>query len=139
MLQSNNFFRVALICALAAFATPSARADYTGSQRWFSSMSEKDRGLLQSRLMLLGHYQALADSTFGNYTYRAIQAFQTSLDEAATGVLTPRQKGVLDTEASSLYRDLGFDIVEDARGKMSMLLPQNLLPTVSETRRGTAY
>src|SRR5690554_1314315 len=109
MFRSSHIFRAALICACIALATPTARADYAGSQRWFNSITEEDRSLLQSRLMLLGHYQALADSTFGNFTYRAIQAFQSSLDEAPTGVLTSTQKASLESAASSMFHDLGFD------------------------------
>jgi len=70
MFRTIYVLRVILICAVMAISAPAARADYAGSQRWFNSMTEEDRGLLQSHLMLLGHYQALADSTFGNFTYR---------------------------------------------------------------------
>lgn len=139
MYLPSNIFRTALICTCIAFATPTARADYAGSQRWFNSITEENRSLLQSQLMLLGHYQALADSTFGNFTYRAIQAFQTSLGATPTGVLTPHQQNLLIDAASGIYNDLGFDLVEDTSGRMAMLLPQKLLPSVSETKRGTAY
>lgn len=139
MLRTSRLFQTALVTTLIACATPTAHADFAGSERWFNGMADDDRSLLQSRLMLLGHYNALADSTFGNFTYRALQAFQSSLGETTTGVLTQRQQGLLEDAASSLYNELGFDIVEDARGRMTMLLPQRLLPSVSETRRGTAY
>ena len=139
MFRTIYVLRVILICAVMAISAPAARADYAGSQRWFNSMTEEDRGLLQTHLMLLGHYQALADSTFGNFTYQAIRAFQSSVGEMTTGILTPRQKEVLEETASSVFRDLGFDIVEDTRGSMVLLLPQRLLPSISETQRGTAY
>lgn len=130
---------IALACFVTCLTAPSVQADYAGSQRWFNGMAEEDRSLLQSQLILLGHYEALADSAFGNFTYRAIQEFQNSIGEAPTGVLTPRQQRLLEDAASGHYHDLGFDIVEDARGMMAMLLPKSLLSTVSETRRGTAY
>lgn len=139
MYRQSPFGLAVLVCVITAFAVPTAHADFSSSQRWFNSMDEDDRGLLQSDLMLLGHYAALADSTFGNFTYRAIQAFQTSIGDRPTGVLTSRQLDVLRDASTALYYELGFDIVEDARGRMAMLLPQKLLPAVSETRRGTAY
>ena len=139
MFRRQYIVRVALACALIALLTPMAHADFTSSQRWFNSMDEEDRSLLQSDLMLLGHYNALADSTFGNFTYRAIQAFQTSIGQSPTGVLTQRQEHLLRDSSTALYHELGFEIVDDARGRMAMLLPQKLLPSVSETRRGTAY
>ncbi|OAM73879.1 serine protease [Devosia elaeis] len=139
MLSLHYTIKAALTCAFIALFVPAAHADFASSQRWFNGMAEEDRSLLQSQLILLGHYEALADSAFGNFTYRAIQEFQNSIGDAPTGVLTPRQKGLLEDAASGLYHDLGFDIVEDARGMMAMLLPKSLLSSVSETRRGTAY
>ncbi|WIY51462.1 serine protease [Devosia sp. YIM 151766] len=139
MFRRQYILKAALTCAFIAFLTPTAHADFASSQRWFNSMDEEDRSLLQSDLMLLGHYNALADSTFGNFTYRAIQAFQSSIGQSPTGVLTQRQEDLLRDSSTALYHELGFDIVEDARGRMAMLLPQKLLPSVSETRRGTAY
>ncbi|GLQ56689.1 serine protease [Devosia nitrariae] len=139
MFRLTRILRAALICTFVAAAPLTARADFADSQRWFNSMTEEDRSLLQSQLMLLGHYQSLADSTFGNFTYRAIQSFQSSIGDSPTGVLTPRQKDALGGAANDVFRDLGFDIVEDTRGNMVLLLPLHLLPSVSETRRGTAY
>lgn len=139
MFRRQHILKAALTCAFIALLTPTAQADFASSQRWFNSMDEEDRSLLQSDLMLLGHYNALADSTFGNFTYRAIQAFQTSIGQSPTGVLTQRQEDLLRDSSTALYHELGFEIVEDARGRMAMLLPQKLLPSVSETRRGTAY
>jgi serine protease Do len=139
MFRRQYMLKAALTCAFIALLTPTAHADFGSSQRWFNSMVEEDRSMLQSDLMLLGHYTALADSTFGNFTYRAIQAFQSSIGDSPTGVLTPRQQGLLEDASNTIFYELGFDIVEDARGRMAMLLPQKLLPSVSETRRGTAY
>ena len=139
MFRQQYIARAALTWAFISVLTPVAQADFASSQRWFDSMAEDDRSLLQSRLMLLGHYNAIADSTFGNFTYRAIQAFQTSLGDSPTGALTTRQDDLLANAASSLYQELGFDIVEDGRAQMAMLLPQKLLPSVSETKRGNAY
>lgn len=139
MYRHSPIWLAVLVCAINAFAAPIARADYASSQRWFNSIAEDNRGLLQSQLMLLGHYHALADRTFGSFTYRAIQEFQTSLGATPTGVLTQRQQNFLSEAASRIYNDLGFDLVEDTSGRMAMLLPQKLLSSVSETRRGTAY
>ncbi len=137
--KARSLLRIALIFLAIIAAMPAVRADYSGSQRWFNGMSEEDRGLLQSRLMLLGHYLSLTDGTFGNYTYRAITGFQVSLGDAATGVLTSRQMDLLDAAAGELFFELGFDLVQDERGQMTLLLPQKLLPSISETKRGTAY
>lgn len=139
MILPAHIFRSLLICAFVALTAPVALADFAGSQRWFNDLTEDDRGLLQSDLMLLGHYQAIADSTFGNFTYRALQLFQSSLGDAPTGVLTPRQRDKLEDASNGIYQELGFDIVEDQRGRMAMLLPVRLLSVVTETKRGTAY
>lgn len=118
---------------------PHAYADYASSERWFNQKGQSDRMLLQSSLILLGRYGAIADGDFGNYTYRAITAYQTSIGATPDGVLDPAQGEALEEASGQVYWRLGIDLVRDAEGRMAMLLPQSLLSQQAGTKRGTAY
>ncbi|GGA51762.1 serine protease [Pelagibacterium lentulum] len=102
-------------------------------------MSEEDRGLLQSKLILVGQYSAIADSQFGPATYRALTNFQAVRGDQPSGVLSSTALIDLHERASFMFAEMGMEIVEDARGQMSMLLPTALLSQTENTRRGMAY
>lgn len=51
--------------------------------------------MLQHALIALGHYSGKADGDLGPNTRRAVEAFQQSREQSATGTLTPEQTVVL--------------------------------------------
>lgn len=127
-----------IMCLIAGWAFP-VHADFNASQQWFYSMSEEDRGLLQSKLILIGQYNAIADSQFGPATYRALTNFQAVRGDQSTGVLSSAALIDLHERASFMFVEMGMEIIEDSRGQMSMLLPTGLLSETENTRRGIAY
>lgn len=135
MLQS---LAVAIMTVLAWWSTP-AYADYNASRLWFYSMNAEDRGLLQSKLILVGQYNAIADSEFGPATYRALTGFQSVRGDAQTGFLSSSALIDLHERASSIFTEFGMEIVDDIRGQLSMIVPLAMLTETESTRRGTAY
>jgi len=138
MRNSSRFLLAIFACFFVAASAP-ARADYASSERWFNSMSVDERALMQSHLILVGHYGSMTDATFGNYTYRAITAFQTELGRPPTGVLSPADMQSLMDASTIVFTELGIDLVEDERGQMALLMPDRLLNRRTETKRGTAF
>ncbi|MBJ7577901.1 trypsin-like peptidase domain-containing protein [Devosia sp. MC532] len=138
-IKSKQRLRVTLIAIASVFTATAALADFGLSQRWFNQHTSEDRRLLQSNLMLIGHYSGLADGEFGRFTYQALSNFQRSLGETSSGVLSTTQQDRLLEDAAAIYQQFGFDEVIDVRGGMTMLLPKTLLPEIGETKRGTSY
>lgn len=128
-----------LAMAAVALCNAPALADFDQSSAWFVGLSEDERFLLQARLILTGHYVALADGEFGQMTYRAIVALQRDLGDPQNGVLSEGAQTALNGAAAAIYQGLGMDIVTDERGLITLIVPNTLLPQRLETRRGTAY
>ncbi|WP_127752087.1 serine protease [Devosia sp. 1566] len=130
-----------LFTAVAAlsFCTSTVRADLEQSSVWFMGLSDDERLLLQSRLILTGHYSALADGEFGQMTYEALLAMQRELGERQTGVLTRAAQDALTEASAAIYQGLGMNIVSDERGLITLIVPQLLLTDQRPTKRGTAY
>lgn len=126
-----------ILCGVAQ--TPLAYADYSSSERWFNQKPEDDRFLIQTSLILLGHYGATSDGEFGNYTFQAITAFQKAIGERPDGVLTSAASNALLQKSSTIFQELGMAVVKDQRGQMSMVIPEALLSREADTRRGSAY
>lgn len=139
MRKPSRLFVGIMICVALALGSIPAYADYASSERWFNSLSTEERGLVQSHLILLGHYGSMSDATFGNYTYRALTAFQRERGYRQDGVLTSSALQALIDASDEIYADLGIDLVRDERGQMALLMPDRLLSRRAETKRGTAY
>lgn len=103
------------------------------------SLSDDNRSLLQSQLILAGEYNATVDGQFGPSTYAAITGFQETLGEQPTGVLSRQASAALDSKAAEIFALLGMDIVDDFRGQFTMVVPAGVLTQREETRRGNAY
>lgn len=134
----KNYLAAVAALFLVVWCIPT-RADVQQSEFWFKRLSEDERFLMQSQLILTGHYSALADGEFGQMTYRAIVGLQKDLGEPQTGVLTAGAAELLNVAAAEIYKGLGMDIVTDSRGQITLIVPHTLLSEKLETRRGTAY
>lgn len=128
-----------LLSVLLIFQVTPSVADFSGSEAWFGSLSQDDRTVVQTNLVLTGAYDRLIDGEFGVGTYRALVHFQDTHHFAADGVLTTAQRQRLQDEASAIYGRLGFDAVEDADGGVGVFLPANLLDNRTEVTNGTTY
>jgi peptidoglycan hydrolase-like protein with peptidoglycan-binding domain len=127
------FVSVSFLLATAAYA------DYDQSKVWFEALSPDERSEIQANLTLLGHYNYLVDGQFGNGTYQALTAFQTSQGRAATGVLLPRDSDKLLQLAADIYHTLGMDLVRDKESQAALIMPVGLLTVTKGTTRGNSY
>lgn len=95
--------RIAIVMLAALMATiPAAHADQSASKIWFLSLDAPTRSDIQADLVLVGDYDALVDGNFGSQTFAALQAYQQSIDDPATGVLSPKELSALRAEANSV-------------------------------------
>ncbi|MGF1625397.1 MAG: caspase family protein [Alphaproteobacteria bacterium] len=67
---------------------------------WEESWSRDERRQVQRALQLLGHYNSSIDGLFGSGSRNAINAYQQSLGEPATGYLTRDQRAALSVDAA---------------------------------------
>jgi serine protease Do len=135
--SSRTAFFSAILIVVAL--TQPAEADFTSSNKWFSNLSQDERTVLQGNLVLIGHYNGLADGIFGQMTFKALTDFQVEIGEVPTGILTRKSKRVLSERSNSIYTELGFKIVKDNFAKLSMLMPASLLRNEITTDSGVRY
>lgn len=129
---------IAWVVAVAATVWP-AYADQDASKIWFLSLSSAMRSELQADLVLVGDYDALVDGNFGASTFSGLQAYQRSIDDPATGVLSPKELAALQAEAASVYGAFGLQKTEDASAGLEISIPTKLLSRRSASENGTTY
>lgn len=133
------FLRILAVVMVFCSGAGLARADYAASERWFNSLDEEDRAIVQANLVLLGHYDRLIDLEFGPGTFEALVTYQKKSGLRSTGVLSKTQREKLLNEAAQVYSRLGIEPVEDSDLGLSMLLPLKLLEGRAEAARGYLY
>lgn len=131
--------RFLVLLGLVALSTVEARADFSLSQAWFVQQDAAERLLIQSDLILLGHYNRLVDGTFGPGTYNALIDYQSSQGVPADGVLSPATLKKMHAEADAAASRLGLFFVEEERSDTAIPVPQNVLQIQKDTDRGRSF
>lgn len=127
-----------LLSVLILFASCSS-ADFDSSRVWFSELPESDRGRLQLSLVFNGHYNAFIDGEFGRGTFNAITAFQKSLGQTESGVLSSGQITRLEETAGEVMKSIGFEMVEDPVSELKIAIPTALVSDPLKTKRGSRW
>lgn len=130
---------IAVVLALVLMPASFARADFAQSERWFITLPDDDRFLLQANLVLLGLYDKFVDGEFGNGTYGALTKFQAAVGVSPTGVLSQSLLDELDRQANLVFARLGLSFAEDQRADVALPVPNILLPYKTDVEGGTRY
>lgn len=133
------FLRILAVAVVFCSGTGLARADYAASERWFNSLDEEVRAVVQANLVLLGHYDRLIDLEFGRGTFEALVTYQKKSGLRSNGVLSKAQQEKLLNDGAQVYSRLGIEVVEDSDLGLSMLLPLKLLEGRTEAPSGYLY
>lgn len=137
---SGAGMRVRLLVFVLALVVPEiARADYSSAASWFNRLAERDRLEIQLKLVFTGHYIAMVDAEFGPRTFEALSNFQRDNRFSGTGVLSQRQLQMLYSQADTVQRSLGFEIVTDQRTGAQLGLPRAALDSFAPTDQGSRW
>ena len=121
------------VLVLALMPASFARADFAQSERWFVTLPDDDRYLLQANLVLLGLYNKFVDGD------DALTKFQAAAGESPTGVLSKSLRDELDRQANLVLTRLGLSFSEDQRADVALPVPTILLPYKTDVEGGTLY
>ena len=105
-----------------------------------NAMTQADRLAIQSDLAWVGLYNGAISGEVSDRMVSAIKAFQK--DHGAvkqTGVLNPKERDTLSTEARKLQDNVGWKLVSDPVTGARLGLPMKLLPTVASDANGTKW
>lgn len=107
-----------------ASASPSLEAARVA----FEALPEAERKAIQEGLIWTGNYNAAADGTFGRQTLEAIVAFQRSVKEAPTGILSESGRKNLKAATQRAKSAAGFTVVKDPVAGVQIGVPAKVLP-----------
>lgn len=105
-----------------------------------NAMTQADRLSIQSDLAWVSLYNGAINGEVSDRMVAAIKAFQK--DHGAvkqTGVLNPKEREILGTEARKLQDNVGWKLVSDPVTGARLGLPMKLLPTVVSDDTGTKW
>lgn len=131
-------FLTVLIVVFGMLAVPVApAAEGDAAARWWSTLARDDRFVIQTQLIILGHYDSLVDGEFGPATLSALKSFQRKVGVSPTGTLNGPSLKRLSNDASARFANLQMEMVEDRETGFSTFLPMSLL-SLASTEDGSA-
>jgi serine protease Do len=95
------------------------------------SGSRAETALLQTKLSWIGHFNGPIDGVATSETRRALDSFQTSLGDRATGTLSAEQSRRLEDLATATRQGAGFRIRTEEWTGTRLVLPLGYLQTPS--------
>jgi len=104
-----------------------------------AAANEDDPLIAQFGLILSGHYTGPADGIIGPRSEAAIASFQRELGQAATGILTERQRLELERRFENAIVRFGIFPVLDETTNIWLYLPGELLRPDIATARGYRF
>lgn len=93
------------------------------ARRSEAALSREERKELQAMLQWAGFYTAAIDGAFGRGTRGSMAAWQAANGFDDTGVLTTRQRNILQQQFNAVLEGLDLQLVEDTTAGIAMKLP----------------
>ncbi|MDR1827900.1 MAG: peptidoglycan-binding protein, partial [Methylobacteriaceae bacterium] len=128
-LRTMNRVLIWLMLALCLSGLPVfAQNDhaYDMAKDRFSSLSWKDRILLQQCLVATGHWNAVPNDNFSKRLYQAITKFQSDYGFVPNGYLSDETITLLTRQASLLFHIWGFQEVQHHQRPRKLWVPMGL-------------
>lgn len=129
---------VALL-ALALIGGEVRAATFEAAQNAFGGLSQKDRVLVPLMLIAIGDYNGMADGNFNHRIFRGITAFQSSVGDQQTGVLTGPEKDRLLSGGYAFMGSIGLKEVKFPDEAFSLFVPLALVGEPTRTDQGFSF
>src|SRR6478736_2590591 len=119
-------FLIGLAFSVCLAASAHAQDMFASGQRTFDQLSPENRIHFQISMTAAGFWPSVPNATYSRRLHQAIQEFQSSLNQAPTGVITVPQVEWLVERSTSVMKGWGLrSVVHPERGR-SLWVPFGL-------------
>src|SRR6185312_4194263 len=145
MLTATLIF-VAAMASAAAQVTPAAKSRQAATRPALRSpadtanaLGQGERLAIQSDLAWVGQYNGAISGDVSERMVEAIKEFQKAGGGKPTGVLNPKERGVLAETGRRRRENAGWKIVTDAPTGAQLGIPTKLVPQQTSDANGTKW
>lgn len=109
-------------------AAPKAQPRQDPVAASYAALTEQERTAIQTDLIWVGDYNGTASADFGPRAIAAVKAFQKRNGTKETGVLNPKERGILSAAARKKREAVGWRMVDDGATGARIGIPSKLVP-----------
>jgi len=105
----------------------------------YAALPLSERVAIQTDLIIVGDYKGRVSGVFDDAAIAAVKAFQKRKGNAETGVLNPKERGQLSSDAKPKQAQRGWRVVDDLVAGVRIMVPSKMMPQVSQISAGSRF